>query len=257
MADEPDGVDEVFEAALRVGLTVAGRMAEQAARAREQTARDAQAASEQQARELASRLGAERFAARAHLAATEQPGWWTTASPQRIAEAWESARSWQDLDPAARAAADRIRAEVRERYGVDVDQPRAEPGALADAIAAREAADRDAQQQRQQGRRDQVEAALLLAEVDRADRAQQPAAAAEADQDAAALYDSAERRRDLAAGLEDVADAETVEARVLADTSQGRPATDAVLPAHGTAPTARRTRAPGGRVKQQHKALSR
>ena len=49
MVDEPDGVDEVFEAALRVGLTVAGRVAEQAARAREQAARNAQAASEHQA----------------------------------------------------------------------------------------------------------------------------------------------------------------------------------------------------------------
>lgn len=251
MADEPDGVDEVLEAALRIGLTVAGRMAEQAARAREQAARDAQAVSEQEARELQGRLTAERLAARAQLAATERREWWSTADPQRIADLWETARSWQDLDPDARAAADRIRAQVRDRYGVDVDEPRAEPGVLADAIAAREAADRDAQQQRQQGRRDEAEAALLLAEADRADRAQQPAEVADAEQDATVLYDSADRRRDLAASLEGLADAEVVEARVLADTSQARPAVDAVHKASTPTPKARRSRSPQGRTKQQ------
>ena len=37
-------------------------------------------------------------------------------------------------------------------------------------------------------------------------------------------YDSAERRRELAASLEGVADDEAVEAVVVADTSQGAPA---------------------------------
>jgi hypothetical protein len=43
-----------------------------------------------------------------------------------------------------------------------------------------------------------------------------------------ALYDSAERRRDLAAELEGLADEETIEARVVADTNQALPAEEAV-----------------------------
>lgn len=60
MADETDGIDEALEATLRVGLTVAGRVAERIARERQQQMRDAQAASEQEARELQSRLEAQR-----------------------------------------------------------------------------------------------------------------------------------------------------------------------------------------------------
>jgi hypothetical protein len=228
VADESDGAEEVFEAALRVGLTVAGRMAEQAARAREQAARDAQAASEQEGRELQARLDAERSAARAQLAPVERQDWWASADPEQVAAAWETARAWQDVDPDVSRAADRIRHEVRDRYGVEVDDPRAEPGALADALAARQDAQRHAQQRLQESRRDDVEAALLIREADQADRAQQPTATAGAEQDASVLYDTADRRRQLAASLEGVADRETVQARVLADTAQARPATHAV-----------------------------
>lgn len=50
------------------------------------------------------------------------------------------------------------------------------------------------------------------------------------------LYDSVERRRDLAAGLEGIDDAE---ARVLADINQARPASEAVATAPGKTAKAR------------------
>jgi len=53
------------------------------------------------------------------------------------------------------------------------------------------------------------------------------------------LYDSVERRRDLAAGLEGLAGAETIEARVLADINQARPASEAVATAPGKTAKAR------------------
>jgi len=53
------------------------------------------------------------------------------------------------------------------------------------------------------------------------------------------LYDSVERRRDLAAGLEGIADAETIEARVLEDINQARPASEAVATAPGKTAKAR------------------
>jgi hypothetical protein len=211
-------------------------------------ARDAHAASQQQARELQARLEAERSAARAQLASVERQDWWASADPQQIAAAWETAQVWLESDPDARRAADRIRQEVRDRYGIDVDDPRADPGAVADALTARQHAEQDAQQQ---SRRDDVEAALLLREADQTDRAQQPAAAARNEQDASRLYDSAERRRELAASLQGVYDSEAVEARVLADTSQARPATEAVRTASRRAPTPRRSRAQAAPVKQQ------
>jgi hypothetical protein len=260
MADEPDGVDEAFEGHLRVALTVAGLAAEHAARTRERAARNAEAASQQEARELRARMDAERSAARASLAPVEREEWWAKAGPEDVAAAWETAQAWSDLDPDARRIAYRIRKEVRERYGVDVDDARPEPGALRDALDARGAADREAQRHREEARRDDIEAAQLMGEADRADRAdrsREPVEGAVAGQEGRDLYDTAERRRDLAAGLEGVADAETVQARVLADTNQARPAAEAVASAPGKAPKARRHRGPAGRAKEQQKTLSR
>ncbi len=256
MSEEPDGVDEAFEAALRVGLTAAGRVAERVARDREAAARAGQASREQEARELQGRLDAERSAARALLAPAEQADWWQSASPEQVATVWQHALAWQTIDPDAQRTADRVRREVRERYGVDVDEPRADPAALAAAIAERDGAERDAQQQRAQGRQEDTEAVLLLRSADRAD-AGRPGPGGAGEQDAGVLYDSAERRRALAASLEGIADAETVQARVLADTSQARPAEQAVAGPARPAAGARRSRGPAGRVKQHTPVVQR
>ena len=50
MADEPDAVNEIFEASARVALTAAGLMAERLARAHQQAEQQAWAVSEQEAR---------------------------------------------------------------------------------------------------------------------------------------------------------------------------------------------------------------
>ena len=81
---ESDGIDEALEGMSRVGLTVAGRIGEQLARAREQEMRRAQAAEEQQARELQARFDAERAAARAQLAPVMDNRWWDTANGRDI-----------------------------------------------------------------------------------------------------------------------------------------------------------------------------
>ena len=56
MADEPDGINETFQSSARVALTAAGLIAERMARARQQAQHDAQAASQQDARELQLRV---------------------------------------------------------------------------------------------------------------------------------------------------------------------------------------------------------
>jgi len=229
-------------------------VAEVIARAREQAAREARATSEHEARELAQRLTAERSAARVQLAPVHRGDWWDQAQPAAVASAWETASAWQQIDPDAARAADRIRDEVRTRYGVDVDAPGGDPTAVRDAALERRGlAQQEATDQRSTAALEQVEAARLLADADRADRAQDTAAEPEHAATQAAgedLYDTAGRRQELAASLEGVASSEAIEARVLADSAQGRPAHQAVAHAPGKAPKARRARAPGARVQQ-------
>ena len=118
---ESDGIDEAIEGISRVGLTVAGRLGEQVARAREQALRRAQATEEQQARELQARFDAERAAARAQLAPMMDNRWWDTASGRDVERVHEAATAWKDHDPAARSTAEVIRDQVQRRYGLDVD----------------------------------------------------------------------------------------------------------------------------------------
>ncbi len=215
MAEESDGVDGAVEGVLRVGLTAAGRVAEVIARAREQAAREARAVSEHEARELAERLTAERSAARAQLAPVHRGDWWDHAQPAAVATAWETARAWQQVDPDAARAADRIRDEVRTRYGVDVDAPGGDPTAVHDALQRRGLALEDATDQRSTAALEQVEAARLLAEADRIDRVQDTEAEPERSSGEEDLYDTVERRQELAASLEGVASSEAIEARAV------------------------------------------
>ena len=70
-------------------------------------------------------------------------------------------------------------------------------------------------------------------------------AAAELRKDGHAAYDSAERRHELAASLDHIGNSAAVDARLHADASQGRPATDATANAPGRAPKARKSRGSG------------
>ena len=119
---ETDGIAEVFDDGMRLAITAAGRVAEQRIRERERELREAQAASEQTARELQARIDGERAAALAQLEATRHPEWWDHASVDDVASAWEAAQEWRDRDSEAEAAAERMRPEIIERYGLDPEQ---------------------------------------------------------------------------------------------------------------------------------------
>jgi hypothetical protein len=311
---ESDGIDEALEGMSRVALTVAGRLGEQLARAREQELRRAQAAEEQQARELQARFDAERAAARAQLAPVMDNRWWDTASGRDVERAHEASTAWKDHDPAARDAAEVIRDQVQRRYGLDVDNLGANEATVAEALAKAERDREQAEQERRAGRDENVQAVQLLAEADREDRKRAEAVdrpskeeldealawlretnpveahnweqrhnfadsvaeekdmerrlitdwtAARADHrpeqlrdEAGAAYDSAERREELAASLEGVADREAVQARLSADQDQGTPPSAAVD--KGSRPAkARKTRGANGPTKLLQKGMSR
>lgn len=209
---ESDGMEEALDEALRMGLTVAGQVGERVARWLEQQAREAQARSEHAARELAERMGAERAAARAELVVVGRQEWWARAKPEEVTRVWEVANTWSQFDPDAARALETIREQVRDRYGIDTSTPNtpAQPSAqAADADRARAAA-----------RVDEATAVRILTDIDPSN-----------DERGRDLYDTVERRNDLANHLERAGiDTEASEARVLADKGQGAPAHDAVAP---------------------------
>ena len=232
MVDESDGIEEAVEGQMRLLVTAAARAGDRLARMREDALRRAQATSEREARELHSRLAAEQRAVRADLAGVQRADWWEKATPQRIAQAYESAVAWRDEEPEAARAEQRIIDELRTRHGINPDELRSQ-------VAAADA--QRAQQQSQAEKRDRAEASALMAEAtaeeDRAQssREDRPDVAAEHEQradsaheEASTKYDSAERRASTAADLETQGhDHETVARQMRADVSQGAPATEA------------------------------
>ena len=251
MVDEPDRIDEALTGALRVGLTVAGHVAERALRAREQAMRDAQARSEQEARVLQARLDSERAAARAALAPVDRDEWWQHASVDDISRAWETAQTWRELDADARRAGERMHDELQRRYGIDTSDLQADPAAVRAALERAERSRGQSDQERDAATAESAEAAALVAGADqlddRVDSAQRDVELDDADRH---LGDAVSREA-LADSLAGVAEEETVQARVVAATNQARPAREAVAAAPRRAPRARRARTPAGRERDR------
>ncbi len=129
MVDESDGIEEAIEGQTRLLITAAAQAGDRIARMREDALRRAQATSEREARELQSRLAGEQRAVRADLSGVQRAEWWENASPERIAQAYESAVAWRDEEPEAARAEQRIIDELRTRHGITPDQLRAQVAA--------------------------------------------------------------------------------------------------------------------------------
>lgn len=272
MAEDSDGIEEAVEGQLRVALTAAGQIGERLARMREDAARRAASASEQEARELQSRLAAEGGAARAALAPVHRPEWWDQANLEQIATAHQTARAWSREDPEAERAQQRVRQEVRTRFGVDVDAAGGDPAAVWAAVDRASARHAQSGDERSRANTERAEAAQLMVEADTADvlaeQSRQRAREQEHDHGdvdeartasldaehhersrgesrgrSTPLYDSAERREVTAAGLSAQGlDDDAVAARMRADVSQAKPATEAIAASPGGVPKARKGR---------------
>ena len=274
MAEETDGVGETFDDSLRIALTIASQFGERIARLREQLTRQREASANQEARELQARFEAERGAARASLAPIEQAEWWNQATPEDIAGVHETATAWRDVDDVARDAGDTIKNEVRERYGIDVDAPGADPAAVAAAVRDAERDRADAATERQRAGEDLTASQLLFANAERYERENREAAdrdwniddldglagtdltagdehseqavkaadVARVERGAGELdYDSSERRERFAASLEGKADQKTINARILADGENAKHPREAVASQSGKAAKPRRS----------------
>lgn len=286
MSESTDGIEEAFEGQLRVLVTAAGQVGERLARQREETQRNAQARSEQEARELASRIEAERLAARVELRDVGRADWWDRATPEQIARSYQVARAWSAEDPEAARAEERVRSEIRGRYGVDVDDAGADPERVRQLVQLElDRAERDrtaGEEQAARAARESVEAQRLLAHANQQDaqaeaaRAaseyepdpqEREAAAVQAEQhgttadsareDGRTLYDSAERREGTARELESKGvSREVVATRMRADVSQAKPATEAVKGA-GAGRTAVARKSRGRAAQAQRTGLDR
>lgn len=116
---DSDGMDDLVDGGLRQSLMIGSRIAETLARRLQESQRQEEHAATQAAYEANARLAAERSAARATLAPVNKDQWWDKAQPRDIATAYTTAEAWKNHDPAALAAAEKIRQEVLNRYGID------------------------------------------------------------------------------------------------------------------------------------------
>jgi len=267
--DEMTHAGREFGQLFRMGLQVAARLGEQMARAREQSQRDAQARSDQAAREATQRLTAERTAAEAQLRPVLGERWWDDRKPEQIADSYQQARAWRDHSPLAAQAADRIRDEVQTRYGIDVFNPGVDPRQIDKLLRDAEKAKSNSTDEQGRAAQDRLTASGLMAEADRLDRDQEdrerdgldrdstepPTVTAEELRDrASAEYDSAERRDGLAEDLKaDGVDTETVATRLSADLDQAKHPREAVH-GPGKAPTARKGKPTKSRSVQRETA---
>lgn len=248
---ESDGIEDVFEHHLQVAVQGAARMGEMIAYQRAGAARQAEATSVQEARELHARRAAEWQAARADLAATTRDEWWDRATVEDIARTYETASAWAPVEAEAGRYRDSMRDQIRQRWGVNVE------GAVDETAVARrikDELDRQAEIERTRATQEIAEAALLMEHADRVDRVAEErvdrAQQIEAEQlreDAGLVYDSAERREALAAELtRRGVDGKAVEARVTADVGNAKPAAEAIrTKTPRRAPKAPKGRAPG------------
>ncbi|WP_085370105.1 hypothetical protein [Leifsonia sp. NCR5] len=288
MAEENDGIADALDGQLRIALTVAAQLGARFARIREALARTRQAQTEQQNRELQARFDAERAAARAELAPVYQRSWWDSASVERIANAHKTATAWHSIDPEADRAGERIAEEVRDRYGLDVQDLDADPAAAREALARAERTRLAAATSRGESVVDVAEAGAFLTAAERLDRVaeecqrqadervaetdgaldvDQLRSEAENDRDvsvelrgdananragAAEAFDSAERREYFASSLEGKADREVIDARMTVAADQARHPREAVTTAPKRASIARKTPTDQGQQRQRH-----
>lgn len=170
---ESDGIEEALETTVRLAVMAGARLGSEIARAREDRLREQRRVDEREADRLAQRFEAEKRAAVAELSQVHRADWWERADPERIGQTYATARAWAPEAEEAAQAERKMREELHQRYGVDLD--RINPRAVATEVEAWR--QRLEQQRRQEADRERTaetaeraEAATLLDQAARDDR---------------------------------------------------------------------------------------
>lgn len=134
MTEDQDNAGEVVAATVRVALTAAGQLAEQAARRREAVLRDVESQSAAQVATLRAQFAAERQLALGSVRDVLRGG--DTAGVEEVAQAWQAIRSWDDQVTVA--SQEQLRELVRVRFGVEPDTLTGGRARLEDRVRASE-----------------------------------------------------------------------------------------------------------------------
>ncbi|MFD1722432.1 hypothetical protein [Amnibacterium endophyticum] len=191
MSDQHPGVEDEVEAALRLGLATASQMADRYARARQDSARQAEHRAQQEVHQLEARYRAEGASATARLALVDRPEWWDRAAPADITSMWQLAAQWQHEQPRAAVAADTITRQVQDRYGIDVHATGVDTDTVRAALARLDQ-DRAGRDDQRQGHDDTATAVTAVLRADQRDAAL-TAPATEPERTAAADASEADR----------------------------------------------------------------
>jgi hypothetical protein len=133
MSEPSDGIAEEVERQLQLALVAAAVAARRASAARQHQIEQAQRESAQTTQAVRAQIEVERRLAAAHVQPVFDPGWWETAAPHDVADMWQQANSWRELDAPVSTptifdhAAGRIGQEVGDRTGLEVTQVLALP----------------------------------------------------------------------------------------------------------------------------------
>lgn len=244
--DAADHVEDEMVGAVKVAVASGASAGMQMAKVRQERAQRAQEESATAARLDAQRREAMWQDSRSELQPIMQDEWWDKATPEDIGRAYATAKAWEGRDEAA-PYAERMREQVRSRYGVDLDEVR--PDEVTGELNLR-----DADRERAASDQERGEAERLMKEADQAEaqpqgEERQHDVAQAAEQDASAMYDSAERREAMAEDLMNRGvPHDAVDSRVRADAGQGAPSHEAARPSR-SAPKARKGK--GAQAAQQ------
>jgi hypothetical protein len=233
--DPADDMAQEVERQLQLAIAAATLAARKAIAHRQTRLAEAQAHSQARAGELRAQLDRQRTLASTRIQPVFDSGWWENATPAQVGEMWQETTQWRQptpgeppslSDPAVfDRAAERIQQETRSRWQLDVYD-----------VAALAHADNVAEQDRLAATSaapsviEDASAESLLGPTDR--------------------YDTRARRERLQQRMlaVDVPE-DAIEARVLADTAQAHPVTEAVQQEHGLRHGPQRSR-PRSNVRQ-------
>lgn len=248
MSVESDGVGESFDEQMRMVTMAAMQVGQRVSQQRADSMRQAQQESQQQAQQLQQRMEAERRVAVVELSVVQNSEWWRDAGPQEVADKYATAHAWKDESPEVARHEERMRQELKDRYGIDpsrddgqgidaerlreeirrVEERLGDPE-RAEAAQAESLSDAAQQRGRENDNRATIETDPQEEQRLRADAERERNQSVRHSGEAVTAYDSADRRDATAEKMRSAGgNPEQINTAMRADQAQGAPAHEAV-----------------------------